>query len=90
MIDQPPGDQVQDFTFALQDAEHAEQAGAEQFAALPFDEAGMDDHVDQPGFILQRQKDDAGGAAQALPVGDEAGAAGRRVVVRAAQLEAET
>ena len=40
MIHQPLGEQVHDFPFALKDAEYAEQAGGEEFAALAFGEVG--------------------------------------------------
>lgn len=85
VVDQAPGDEVDDFAFALDDAEDAEQAGAEEFLALAFGEAGMDNDVGNSGFVFQRQKDDAVGAAGALAVGDEAGAAGGGVVARLAQ-----
>ena len=85
MIHQPLGEQVHDFSFALQDAEDAEEAGGEEFSALAFGEVGVDDDVGEAGFVFDGEEDDAAGSAGALAAGDDAGAAGRAVVFQGAQ-----
>ncbi len=85
VIHQPLGEQVHDFSFALQHAEDAEEAGGEEFAALAFGEVGVDDDVGQPGFVFDGQEDDAAGGAGALAAGDDTGAAGGAVVFQGAQ-----
>ena len=57
---------MDDFALDLQLPEDPEQRGAEQFAALFFNELRMNDDVGQAAFIFQRDEDDAGRRARPL------------------------
>ena len=57
---------MHDFALVLYLTKHAEQAGAEQFLALAFDQAGMDDDIGEPCFIFQRDEYDTGGGGWTL------------------------
>ncbi len=54
-VEQALGDQMDDRAFALHLAEHAEQARAEEFAALLLDELGVDDDVGEAAFVCYNQ-----------------------------------
>ena len=69
--------------FHLQLPVDAEQRRAEQFAALLLDQPRLDDDVGQPGFVFQRDEDDAGRRARPLAADDDAGGADQGAVAGA-------
>jgi hypothetical protein len=74
-IDQALGHQMDDRAFALDLPEDAEQAGAEQFAALLLDQPGVHDDIGQPGFIFEGDENNAAGGTRPLAAGDDSGSA---------------
>ena len=72
--------------FHLQLPIDAEQRGAEQFAALFFDQPGLDDDVGQAAFVFQRDEDDAGRGARTLAADDDTGGADQGAVAAGAQV----
>ena len=77
---------MHDLAFALHLSEDAEQACAQQLAALPFDQPGVHDDVGQAGFVFQGDKNDATGGARSLPAGDHSGGTQELAVGCGAQL----
>ncbi|MNS71360.1 hypothetical protein D3C72_1047280 [compost metagenome] len=69
----------------LPGAVDAQQLGAQQFAALAFDEFRAHDHVDGAGFVFQRDEDHALGGLGPLAHGDDAAGAGHALVGVAVQ-----
>ena len=67
------GDDVDDAFLALQPAAAIKQRGPECDAAKPFERLGPEDQIGDPGLVLDRDKDDAVGAARALADEDEPG-----------------
>ena len=74
-VHQAFGDKVPHIVLALPYAIHAQQGGAKQLPALLLDQAGPDDDVDVPRFILERDKDHALGGLRPLPHCHDAAAA---------------
>src|SRR5207302_738768 len=67
------GDDVDDALLALQAAAAIEKGGAERGAAKAFEDRRPDDQIGDPGLVLERDENDAVGAARALPDQDEPG-----------------
>lgn len=74
-VDDSASLEVDDFALAADLAVDAEQAGADDFAALAFHELGADDDVGEAGFVLEGDEHRAFGGAGALAAGDDAGGA---------------
>src|SRR5574343_2019841 len=85
-IDQPLGNQMDDLAFDLQLPENTEHAGAEQFPALFFNELRMNDDIDQPAFVFQRDENDTGRRSRPLAADDAAGGADQGAVAGGFQL----
>ena len=67
------GDEMDDALLALQAAAAIKERGAERGAAEAFEDGGPDDQIGDPGLVLERDEDDAVGAAGTLPDQDEPG-----------------
>src|SRR5205085_8803072 len=67
------GDDMDGASLALQAAAAMEQGRAERGAAGAFERRGPDNQLGDAGLVLERDEDDAVGAARALPDQDEAG-----------------
>lgn len=74
-VDDPASLEVDDFALAADLAVDAEQAGADDFAALALQELGADDDVGEAGFVFEGDEHGAFGGAGALAAGDDAGGA---------------
>ena len=72
MILEAAGEDVNHVTFPLHFADDAKQARVQQLAALGFDQARPDDHVDGAGLVLEGDEDDARRGSRSLAHGDEA------------------
>src|SRR5258708_11099313 len=68
-------DEVSYFTLALPYTEHSKQRCAEHLLALLLQYFWPDDDIDVPGFIFNRNEDDALGRFRSLAHGDDATAA---------------
>src|SRR5437764_7136111 len=64
---------MDDAFLALQAAAAIEQGRAERGTAEAFERRGPDDQIGDAGLVLERDKDNAVGAARALPDQDEPG-----------------
>src|SRR5437773_357830 len=64
---------MDDALLALQAATAIEEGGAERGAAKALEDRRPDDQIGDPGLVLERDEDDAVGAAGALPDQDEPG-----------------
>src|SRR5258708_16195980 len=64
---------MDDAFLALQAPPAIEQGGAERGPAEAFERRGPDDQIGDAGLVLDRDEDDAVGAARALPDQHEAG-----------------
>ena len=71
-VDDPASLEVDDFALAADLAVDAGQAGADDFAALAFQELGADDDVGEAGFVFEGDEHRAFGGAGALAAGDDA------------------
>src|SRR4029079_7752995 len=71
VIEQAPGNEMDDVPLALDHPLHAEQARAEELPALALDQPLPDHHIHAAGFILERYKNDSAGGIRPLPAGDQ-------------------
>ena len=71
MVEEAPGDEVDDLALALDHALHAEQARVEELAALALDQVAPDHHVDAAGFVLEGHENHPARGIRALPAGHE-------------------
>lgn len=75
MIEQAASDEMHHLAFALDEAGYAEQARAEQLAALALDQMPPDHHVDVAGLVLKCDKYHSAGGVRTLAAGNQAGGA---------------
>ena len=72
VIDESLRDEMHDFTLPFQHPVYAQQAGAQQFAPLFFDQAVPYHDIDVAGFVFERDEHDARSRARTLTAGHDA------------------
>ena len=70
----------------LQLTENAKQTSSKQFAALPLNQCGLNNHVGPATFILQRDEDNTGCRTRSLPTNHDARNANQGAIPKVCQI----